>query len=186
MVFHWTHKAAFAIGALLLLAAPASIVTTLTTTEALANSTPTPAPADPCEGLTGKKLKKCRKDNPQSHDDAIYREALALATEKQDYQGALALLKTAANQQDPRILTYIGYSMRKMGQVDEAMGYYIQALAANPNSVETREYLGEAYLQKGDLTSAKAQLTEIANRCGETCETYTTLQKQITDFEQKI
>lgn len=182
MLMH-SSKAILALGALLLLAVPVGVMGTFSATEALAAGSP---PADPCEGLTGKKLKKCRAENPQNHDDAIYRDALALATEKQDYAGALALLRTAKDQSDPRILTYIGYSLRKMGQVDQAMGYYMQAIAANPNSVETREYLGEAYLQKGDLSSAKAQLTEIANRCGETCETYTTLAKHISDFEQKI
>ena len=42
-----------------------------------------------------------------------------------------------------------------------------------------REYLGEAYLQKGDVEGAKEQLTEIADRCGGPCDDYELLVKAI-------
>ena len=50
----------------------------------------------------------------------------------------------------------------------------------------TREYLGEAYLQKKDLPSAKGQLAEIQKRCGTTCESYTELNDQISKFQASL
>ncbi len=38
------------------------------------------------------------------------------------------------------MLTYIGYSHRKMGDVDVGIGFYKQALAIDPNNLNTREY----------------------------------------------
>jgi hypothetical protein len=45
-------------------------------------------------------------------------------------------------------------------------------VALDPSYTLVREYLGEAYLIKGDVDSAKQQLTEIEKRCGTTCEPY--------------
>jgi hypothetical protein len=48
--------------------------------------------------------------------------------------------------------------------------------------VKAREYLGEGYLQKGDLGEAKAELIEIADRCGRSCEEYSKLEDAILSF----
>jgi hypothetical protein len=45
--------------------------------------------------------------------------------------------------------------------------------------VLTREYLGEGYVAAGKMDLAKAQLTEIASRCGTTCEEYQELAEHI-------
>jgi predicted Zn-dependent protease len=88
------------------------------------------------------------------------------------YAAALETLRSAANQSDPRIQTMIGFSLRKLGRVDEAMGYYNAVLAAHPERTTTRQYLGEAYLQIGQPEKAKEQLSEIAKRCGQACDDY--------------
>ncbi len=89
-----------------------------------------------------------------------------------DYAGALEVLRSAANQADPRIQTMIGFSLRKLGLVDEAMAYYTAALRTAPDATNTRQYLGEAFLQKGDRSAALEQLSQIARRCGTACEDY--------------
>lgn len=89
-----------------------------------------------------------------------------------DYHGALDALRQASNQADPRIQTMIGFSLRKMGLVDEAMAYYTAALRTAPDQTNTRQYLGEAFLQKGDRAKALEQLAEISTRCGTACEDY--------------
>jgi len=89
-----------------------------------------------------------------------------------DHERALEVLRSASNQADPRIQTMIGFALRRLGLVDEAMAYYTAALRANPDATNTRQYLGEAFLQKGDRTAALGQLTEIARRCGTGCEDY--------------
>jgi len=126
---------------------------------------------------------KCLKGGRAAmNNEELYSAGYQLA-KSGDYEGALELLTAGNYKSDVRFLTMIGYSTRKLGKVDEGMGYYMQALAIDPNSVTTREYLGEAYLQKKDLASAKGQLSEIANRCGVSCETYTTLNDQIGKFQ---
>lgn len=96
-----------------------------------------------------------------------------------DYAGALDVLRAAHNQADPRIQTMIGFSLRKLGLIDAAMAYYTAALRAAPDATNTRQYLGEAFLQKGDKTAALEQLSEIARRCGTTCEDYRLLADEI-------
>ena len=44
-----------------------------------------------------------------------------------------------------------------------------------------REYLGEAYVIKGDMASAKAQLQVIKGLCGMDCEQYQHLASAIAD-----
>ena len=89
-----------------------------------------------------------------------------------DYATALDLLRSVKNQSDPRVQTMIGFALRRLGHVDEAMAYYTAALATDPNRTSTRQYLGEAFLQKGDRSAALGQLGEIGQRCGTTSEHY--------------
>lgn len=99
------------------------------------------------------------------------------------YATALATLQSARDQNDPRVQTMMGFTLRKLGRVDEAFGYYLKAVAIRPNATTTRQYLGEAYLQIGDAARAREQLAEIARRCGTTCEDYTSLAEEIAKYE---
>jgi tetratricopeptide (TPR) repeat protein len=119
------------------------------------------------------------------NDEELYSAGYILA-KAGDYQDALDLLGAVKNQNDVRVLTMTGYSTRKLGKIDEGMAYYMKALSIDPNSVNTREYLGEAYLQKKDLPDAKGQLVEIKNRCGTSCEAYTVLDDQISKYESSL
>jgi predicted Zn-dependent protease len=101
-----------------------------------------------------------------------------------EYAAALATLRSARDQSDPRIQTMIGFTLRKLGQVDEAMGYYQRVLAAYPDRTTTRQYLGEAFLQIGDVGLAREQLAEIGGRCGIACEDYQLLADEIAKFER--
>jgi predicted Zn-dependent protease len=101
-----------------------------------------------------------------------------------EHAAALATLRTAPDQADPRIQTMIGFTLRKLGRVDEAMGYYQRVLAAYPDRTTTRQYLGEAFLQIGDVARAREQLAEIASRCGVACEDYQLLAEEIARFER--
>jgi predicted Zn-dependent protease len=101
-----------------------------------------------------------------------------------EYAAALDTLRSAKDQADPRIQTMIGFSLRKLGRVDEAMGYYQKVLAAHPERTTTRQYLGEAFLQIGDPARAKEQLAEIGKRCRVACEDYQLLADEIAKFEK--
>jgi len=111
-------------------------------------------------------------------DEDLYQQGRALA-QAGEYDWALTILQAVSNKNDPRVLNYIGYSNRKSGRLDVALGYYNKALAIDPNFVLAREYLGEGYVAAGRADLAKLQLTEIANRCGTTCEEYQELAEHI-------
>jgi tetratricopeptide (TPR) repeat protein len=91
------------------------------------------------------------------------------------YAEALETLKLVKQQNDPRVLNYIGFSTRKLGKVEEGISYYLEALKLDPNYHLVREYLGEGYLQQGQSELAKQQLAELEKRCGKTCLEYRTL-----------
>jgi len=130
--------------------------------------------------------KKCMKAGRAAMtNEELYATGYQLA-KAGDYADSLEFLNAGTNKKDVRFLTMLGYSTRKLGKVDEGMAYYMQALAIDPNSVTTREYLGEAYLQKKDLPDAKSQLVEIQNRCGTSCESYTELNDQIAKFQASL
>jgi tetratricopeptide (TPR) repeat protein len=95
------------------------------------------------------------------------------------YDEALQTLDRLKNPNTAEALNYRGYATRKLGRTDEGIGYYLQSVALDPNYTLVREYLGEAYLIKGDLARAKAQLAEIEKRCGTTCEPYGDLAEAI-------
>lgn len=100
------------------------------------------------------------------------------------YEEALGYL-TLADANDPRVVTYIGFARRKLGDVDGALPFYREALKLNPNYSVARAYMGEAFLQKNEPGEAKAQLAEIATRCGTGCAEYLDLAGHITAFEKK-
>lgn len=165
---------AFAVLALVTLITPAAAIT---------------VPSGPSEEIKAKckkyaegsrKWKKCiKKYSAELQDDDLYWSGAMLAV-AEDYEGALEVLALAHNQNDPRILTMTGYATRKLGRVEEGLVFYHRALALDPNLVETREYLGEGYLQLGKLAAARKELEEIAKRCGTGCEAYTALDKAIS------
>jgi tetratricopeptide (TPR) repeat protein len=127
-----------------------------------------------------KKQKKCMP--PQAvDDDSLYEAGRDLAMQGR-YGEAIEVLSLAADKTDPRILNYLGYSHRKAGRITVGLGYYQEALRQDPDYTLVREYMGEAYLQQGNVEAAKAQLTEIEKRCGKGCEEYAELAKQIDAY----
>jgi tetratricopeptide (TPR) repeat protein len=111
-------------------------------------------------------------------DEELYQQGRALAKEGR-YDWALQVLAVIQNQDDPRVLNYTGYSHRKAGRLEIGISYYRKALALNPNFNLAREYLGEGYVAAGRIDLAQAQLSEIAQRCGTTCEEYKDLAEAI-------
>jgi tetratricopeptide (TPR) repeat protein len=115
-------------------------------------------------------------------DQDFYTEAVALADEGQ-YREALQMLANVKKQEQSRVLNMVGYATRKLGDVDKGLDYYQRALALDPNYLRAREYLGEGYLQKGDVAKAKEQLSEIADRCqASPCEEYGKLERAIVSY----
>ena len=109
-------------------------------------------------------------------DQELYQEGhdLALAGRYDEALSALDAVKTP----DSMTFTMIGYATRKLGDYDSGLAYYQKALALDPGNVNTHEYLGEAYAEKGKLDLAKAELIKVASVCTD-CEQYEDLEKAI-------
>jgi tetratricopeptide (TPR) repeat protein len=52
----------------------------------------------------------------------------------------------------------VGYSSRKLGNYDDALKAYAACLDIKPDYAPAREYLGEAYIELGQLDKAREQL----------------------------
>ena len=85
-------------------------------------------------------------------DKSLADYAYALAQDGR-YEEALATLDLMQNPNTAEALNYRGYATRKLGRVDEGIGYYLQAVALDPEYTLVREYLGEAYVIKGEMTT---------------------------------
>lgn len=116
--------------------------------------------------------------NSALNDRQLYQQGHDLALAGR-YDSALDALEAVRNKNDAMVLTMIGYSKRKLGALDEGIAIYHQALAIDPNNVNTREYLGEGYIDAGRIDLAEAELDKLAMLCGKTCEQYQDLQKAI-------
>lgn len=127
------------------------------------------------------KNQKCVKaENGVLPDEALTNYAYALVKAGR-YREALSVLDLLKNPNTPVALNYRGYATRKLGRIDEGIGYYLRSVALDPHYAQVREYLGEAYLIKGDTASAEAQLQAIKQICGTVCEQYEHLAVAIAD-----
>ncbi|SLN72490.1 tetratricopeptide repeat protein [Roseisalinus antarcticus] len=82
------------------------------------------------------------------------------------YADAQSVLRLMPDQSDPWVLTYMGFTTRKMGDLDGGMSYYAAALEADPDYFLARSYKGQAHAEAGDLVLASAELSEIRRRGG--------------------
>ena len=111
-------------------------------------------------------------------DEALADYAYVLAKAER-YGEALTVLNLMQNPNTAKALNYRGYATRKLGRLDEGIKYYRKSVKLDPRYAQVREYLGEAYVQKGELARAKAQLRAIEGICGTECEEYEDLAKAI-------
>jgi len=127
------------------------------------------------------KRRKClirRSDVLPDPDMTEYAYALAKADR---YQEAIDVLDLLDNPNTPRALNYRGYATRKLGRIDEGIGYYLKSVALDPNYPQVREYLGEAYVIEGKYDLAKEQLSTIEKLCSKDCEYYEDLAGALTE-----
>lgn len=111
--------------------------------------------------------KKCVKVEKSSSLDAdtLYgavRE-LAYAGKYEHAQSVLAEM----DQTDDRVLTYWGFTHRKMGNAALANAYYERAIDANPDNILARSYMAQGFVAAGKTDAAIAQWKEIVSRGGE-------------------
>jgi Flp pilus assembly protein TadD len=104
-----------------------------------------------------------------------------------NYAAAVPLLEgfVAINPANADAWNQLGYSQRKLGRLDAALASYNRALALEPEHRGANEYLGELYLETGDLAAAKQRLAVLDRACWLPCEEYTELKQRIEDYERR-
>jgi tetratricopeptide (TPR) repeat protein len=99
-----------------------------------------------------------------------YAEAVGLINQEHYVEAFAALERTqAAVGPHSDILNYMGFTSRKLGNFDAALGYYREALRLDPYHLGATEYLGELYIQMGQLDRARTQLARLDELCAYGC-----------------
>ena len=119
-------------------------------------------------------------DNMES-TDAPDLSSVRAKIKANDYAAALAELRDMAEDtQQADVYNLLGYTLRKTGDLKTSLTYYTKALDLQPDHKAAREYLGELYVETGDLEKAKQQLAVLAKLCPGGCEEREDLQKAIS------
>jgi tetratricopeptide (TPR) repeat protein len=84
-----------------------------------------------------------------------------------EYEDAIDVLEEIDDDEpgNADVLNYLGYSHRKLGDTSKALAYYLRALANEPEHVGANEYLGELYLEMGNLPKAEERLAVLQSVC---------------------
>lgn len=97
-----------------------------------------------------------------------------------DYTAALAELRDLAEDvQQADVYNLLGFTLRKTGDYKTSLTYYTKAIELQPDHKAAREYLGELYVETGNMEKAKEQLAILTKLCPGGCEEREDLQKAI-------
>lgn len=108
-------------------------------------------------------------------------QAAVKAVDAKEYRKAIGLLDKVLKEKpdNPNALNYLGFSHRKLGEYSLAVTYYKRALQLDPSHRGANEYLGEAYVELGNLPAAEERLAALEKICGADCEEYRDLKALI-------
>ena len=133
-------------------------------------------------GMSGAYAMGSNSSSPAAAPDteATYRKAVE-AVEAQQFRTAVGLLNKVIEDKPrhPDALNYLGFSHRKLGEYALAVSYYKRSLALEPDHRGANEYLGEAYVELGNLNGAMENLTALERICGTGCKEYKVLKAAI-------
>ena len=109
------------------------------------------------------------------------------ALERKDWPQAVQRFGQAAlhDPDNADLHNYLGFSYRKLGELDSALQHYRRALELNPRHRGAHEYAGEAYLLLGDLAGAEDHLAALRKICLLPCEELDDLDRAITEYRRR-
>src|SRR5690242_18852884 len=118
-------------------------------------------------------------DTPSS-SDAPDLTAVRARLKAKDYSGALAELKPMlATYQHADVYSLMGFSLRKTGDQKQAYTFYRKALDFDPQHKGALEYLGELYVETGQVEKARENVVMLKKLCPGGCE-------ELADLEHAI
>ena len=97
-----------------------------------------------------------------------------------DFKAALAeLTPMLETHQHANVYNLMGFSLRKTGDYRQAYTFYRKALEFDPEHKGALEYLGELYVETGEIDKARQNVALLQKLCPGGCE-------ELADLEQAI
>jgi tetratricopeptide (TPR) repeat protein len=125
-------------------------------------------------------------------DNLTYQNAPDLASVRakikaKDYKAAIEELSPMlATYQHADVYNLMGFSLRKTGDYKQAYTYYRKALDFDPDHKGALEYLGELYVETGQLDKAKENVVRLKALCPSGCEELADLEQAISGAPAKV
>lgn len=135
---------------------------------------------------TGPALAIGGDDSGDAKKNPDYAKAVQLI-EAGKFKEAIPLLDKAAAKEpkNANVHNNLGYAHRKLKRFKVALKHYRTALKIEPKHRGANEYLGELYLQTGQLDKAEERLRVLDDACFFGCEEYRDLKKAIAAYKAR-
>ena len=113
-----------------------------------------------------------------------YYDAMILIKTK-SFEAAIKKLRKAEinSKNDPDIYNYLGFSNRKLGNIEKASSNYIKALTISPKHKGALEYQGEMFLTLDQLGKAEENLKKLESICFLGCKEEKILKESISKYK---
>ena len=119
--------------------------------------------------------------------DAPDLTAVRAKIKAKDFKAALEeLTPMLANYQHADVYNLMGFSLRKTGDYQQAYTFYRKALDFDPDHKGALEYLGELYVEQGQLEKAKENMARLQKLCPSGCEELGDLEKAVNGAGAKV
>jgi len=107
------------------------------------------------------------------------------AADSGDYAAAIASLDkaVAADPDNADAYNMLGFSLRKLGNVEKAFDNYNHALAIDSKHRGANEYIGELYLELDHLDKAEEHLDRLGRSCFFSCGEYKELKEKVDEYK---
>jgi tetratricopeptide (TPR) repeat protein len=103
----------------------------------------------------------------------------------QDFQSAADDLRAlTATVKHADVYNLLGFSLRKLGQYDEAAKWYREALYYDPDHRNAIEYQGELFIKTGQLQRARNNVQKLEYLCLQGCLELTQLRAAVAAAER--
>ena len=103
-----------------------------------------------------------------------------------DFAGALAeLTPMLRTNEHADVYNLMGFALRKTGDTRQAYTYYRKALDFDPRHKGALEYLGELYVETGQIDKARENVALLKTLCPTGCEELADLEKTIAAASTK-
>ena len=103
-----------------------------------------------------------------------------------DFKAAIAeLTPMLETHQHADVYNLMGFSLRKLGDTKQAYTFYRKALDFDPDHKGALEYLGELYVETGQVDKAQENVVHLKKLCPSGCEELADLEHAIAAAPRK-